>query len=507
MPEPEPTAEPTPTGAAPGALGRKTTSGFAWLTAQTLGAKVVSTAAQIVLARLLVPDDFGLFALALTVVQFAQLLHGYGMREVLIRLHDEFEAWASPAFWMTVLGGLVSGAAVFAFAGPAAIAYAEPELAPILRFVAIAMPLTALVIVPTAALEIRIRYRALAITQFLTAVVQFSASIVLAFLGLGVWSLVIPLVCVRAITLVVLFALARPPIRLNPEFARWSSLLRDVGLLTLAGLLTTAVLQGDYIVLGLFVTSAQVGLYYIAYQLSRQPLMLIAQNFSRVLLPAFSHLKNNPERQRTAFIDATSLLAFVLIPVCVIAAALAEPVITLAFGPEYEGSVVLFAILSLGSAFRGGVESGAALLRAQGRFGTVLRLRYVLTPLFFLLLTSGIVLYGVVGGAIGVGISALITGIVQPAVAMRPIGGGLRDSIGLVLAPFTISLAAGAVAFAVGLFTPETVPGYVAHLLIGGAAGSVVFIVLAWLTMRRTMDALIARLAPYSGPLRRFASG
>ncbi len=507
MPEPEPKdpSPATPAGAAPGPLGRKTTSGFAWLGAQTLGSKVVSMGAQIALARILVPDDFGLFALALTVVRFAQMLHGFGLREVLIRLHDEFDKWASPAFWMTIVGGVVSGLAVFAAAGPAALAYAEPELAPILRFVAIAMPLTALAIVPTAALEIHFRYRALAVTQLLVTVAQFSSSIVLAMLGLGVWALVIPLVAARGLTLLVILALARSPIRRSPDLDRWKPILRDVGMLTLAGFLTTATLQGDYIVLGLFVTSAQVGLYYIAFQLSRQALNMLASNFARVLLPAFSQLKDDTARQRSAFLEAASLLTLVFVPICLIAAALAEPLILVALGDEYRGAVPLFAILSIGSAFRSGADSATPLLRAQGRYATILRLRYVLTPLFFVLLTGGIVLGGVVGGAVGVAVYSAIAGIVQPVVALHPLNGGIRDVVSMILAPLLISFAAGAAAFAIGEFLPQTTVGRGLHLALGATLGAAVYLLLARVLMRDRWDAAERRARPLLARLRGLA--
>src|SRR5437870_1122481 len=71
----------------PAAVGRRTARGFAWLTAQTLGAKAVGFVGQIILAWYLAPDDFGLVGLALTVAAFAGLIQQAGLKEILIHRH------------------------------------------------------------------------------------------------------------------------------------------------------------------------------------------------------------------------------------------------------------------------------------------------------------------------------------------------------------------------------------------------------------------------------------
>src|SRR5256885_5179199 len=94
-------------------------SGFFWLIAQTVGSKLVTMIGQVVLARLLLPDDFGLVGLAYTVTGFAVLIQQAGLREILINRHVHFNRWANPAFWMSLTLGCL-GAALMVILAPVA---------------------------------------------------------------------------------------------------------------------------------------------------------------------------------------------------------------------------------------------------------------------------------------------------------------------------------------------------------------------------------------------------
>src|SRR5690606_17398595 len=109
-------------------LGRKTATGFAWLLLQTLSVKLATVAGQIVLAWLLAPEDFGLIALAYSVVSFLTIFQASGLREILIQREREFSRLVSPAFWLSLLIGGAVSLMIVAAAPWAARIYNEPEL-------------------------------------------------------------------------------------------------------------------------------------------------------------------------------------------------------------------------------------------------------------------------------------------------------------------------------------------------------------------------------------------
>src|SRR2546428_3546362 len=99
-------------------------------------------------------------------------------------------------------------------------------------------------------------------------------SVLFAYLGFGAYSFVLPLLITGAAYAMVLFFLTKPPIRLQPEFARWPSLAGLSSLVLLARILSRIILQGDTIILGLVYATEVVGIYYFAYGLSVQAVVL-----------------------------------------------------------------------------------------------------------------------------------------------------------------------------------------------------------------------------------------
>src|SRR3954470_6728441 len=96
----------------PSTLAQKTVSGFFWLTAQTLGSKLVNMVGQVLLARLLLPEAWGLVGEAYSVTAFAILIQQAGLREILIQRQAHFGRWANPAFWMSLTLGCLGALAM-----------------------------------------------------------------------------------------------------------------------------------------------------------------------------------------------------------------------------------------------------------------------------------------------------------------------------------------------------------------------------------------------------------
>jgi O-antigen/teichoic acid export membrane protein len=110
-------------------VGARVASGLAWMLAQTIGSKVVGFFGQIVLAWLLVPEEFGVVSLALVIMSFAGIVQQSGVREVLIRRHAQFGRWQNSAFWLSIASGLTALAVMVAAAPIAEVVFAAPGLA------------------------------------------------------------------------------------------------------------------------------------------------------------------------------------------------------------------------------------------------------------------------------------------------------------------------------------------------------------------------------------------
>ncbi|HXB52908.1 MAG TPA: oligosaccharide flippase family protein, partial [Rhizomicrobium sp.] len=282
-------------------LSRSALIGTGWLLAQNMGTRAISFGAQIILAKLLAPSDFGAIGLALTVTTLANVIANFGVDDVLLQRQKTLRFWASSGFSASLGLGLLSFLAVVAIAPFVASLYRAPVLLSLLPLMALSMPLTALSTVPMAKIRADLNFRFLA--AYTTAELAFTQllTIGLALVGMGVYSFAIPVPVMALVRAVVFWFAARPRlgrIRLKQLRMMGSNSAAVFG----TKILTAAVGQGDYFVLGLFATRSVVGAYFFAFRLAIQPVQLLAGNLSNVLFPILSQLRNEPQRQKEAAI-------------------------------------------------------------------------------------------------------------------------------------------------------------------------------------------------------------
>jgi O-antigen/teichoic acid export membrane protein len=452
---------PTPTGgadargaAAPAAaMGDRAARGFVWLMGQTLILRVVTLLGQLVLAYYLLEDEFGDVGLAMTVLAFAAILQQGGIGEVLVKRQAHLSRWSNPAFWMSLVLGIASGLLVAAAAPVAAWAYEDPDVVPLLYVLAISMVPAALIMVPEAKLNAELRFRTLAKVGVISATSQMALSVAFAASGFGAMSMVLPRPIVLTVHWVAVMLLAKPRVMWKPQARRWKYLISDNVTLVLGKLCIIVTHQGDYIVLGVLTTDKVVGLYYFAFGLSMQTMSLVTQSLGNVLFPVLSKLED-PKRQTQGFINAARLLALVGVPMCLLQAGVADPVIRELFKPRWFDAIPILQILSLGMALRLVGSPAGSLFYAQGRFRTVLVLNACYAVAFLIAVTIGALLADGIGVAVGASIYFAILGPVHMYVAIAPAGGSWRD----VWNVYAVPVAASAAALAPSMWLADQVP-------------------------------------------------
>lgn len=390
-------------------LGRTAISGVAWLMAQNVGARLVGFGSQLILARLLAPTDFAELALAGTITALVGVLASFGVDDVLLQRLKTLRYWSTPAFWTSLgLGGL-SMLLVFAAAPVAAAMYRTPALVPILMITALSMPLGALSTVPAVMIRAKLNFRFLAGYATAELVCTQILTIVLALRGFGVYSFILPWPAMALVKAVVYWTLTKPalgPLRLKQFRMMASSGSAVFG----TRLITAAVSQGDYFVLGLLAPKPVLGAYFFAFRLAVQPVQMLAGNLSNVLFPALAQLRNDPDRQKAAALETSRVLAFAVMPYCFLQAAVAGPLLHLAFGDKWRLATPIAEILSVGLAFDAVSWIAGALLSARGEFRRAFIYSCIFSPCFFIAVTIG----GLYGSAIGVASAVSIFYLIMP---------------------------------------------------------------------------------------------
>ncbi len=423
-------------------LTGKASRGFVWMVLQTVGSKIFGFAGQMVLARLLLPKDFGIMAMAYAAAAIPSMIRQTGIPQILVQKQSEFCRWANAGFWMELTLGIVTALLTVAIAPAACLFFHTQRLFGPLMLIALLAVVNSVGTPPYAKLMLDLRFRALAMTGLFYNLTAVAMMMVLAFLHFGVYSFILPLPIVAAARVVLYWRMAPVHIKMDLQLHRWRPMLLDSMFLMGSGLFTTILGQADNMALGRFVTAAEVGFYSIASNLSLQVLTTLSLNLSGVLFPTLSQLKNDPTRQTAAFFRAARLLALIGIPMCVLEAALARPIITVIYGPKYLAAIPLLRLLALAAGLN--ILSGPLqnFLQAQGRFGFLFKWMAFLVTVFVLVVTVAAWREGALWVACG---ALALAGLFQPIgmwLATRDCGGTWRHVAAVYIPPLLISATA-----------------------------------------------------------------
>ena len=434
-------------------LTRRVFAGVGWLLAQNTGTRLMQFAAQIILARILLPSDFASLALAVTVTSLFEALISFGVDEVLLQRQRTMRLWATPAFVTSVGLSVFSMLLVIACMPAAVLIYEDPALYSILPIMAVSMPLNAISIVPAAMIRASLNFRFLATYATIELAASQIASIVLALHGFGVLSFILPGPVVAVVRAALFWFIAKP--HLGRLRLRQLRMLGKTSSAVFGSKVIGAIMgQGDYFVLGLFASKPEVGAYFVAFRLAVHPVRMLAGSLYTVIFPVLATLRSEPVRQREAALDACRVLAFITMPLCFMQAAVTRPLFGLLFGSKWDGAIVPAEILSIALGFDAVSWIAAALLSARGEFRRLFIYTCMSLPAFFLLIVIGTHLGAVTGLAIAVSLFYVTFSPCFSFAVFRRTGASLRD----VAMIYLNSTAIAAIAIGAAVALVQVVP-------------------------------------------------
>jgi PST family polysaccharide transporter len=348
-----------------------------------------------------------------------------GTTDILIQRQRHFRRWATAVFWLSLCMSLAASLLTAAFAPVVAAVMQQPDLLGLLLVVATVPLARAPSIVPMARLSSQMRFRTIAIVSVQRMAIVTFGAIILAWLGFGPYSVIIPWPIAAIARTTSLWRISGAKIRFSPQFRRWRFLIGDSARIMSANIAQWAMRNGEYLVLGLFSTEAQTGFYYFAYGIASKPITLVATSLRTVLFPALSRMQNEPDRLLKAFMRAERMLALVGVPACLLMGGIADPLLRALFGEKWVGSIRVLEIMAVFSTLRVFNNNIATLIRATGRFGQEMAMKWVLAVAYVGSASIGAALNGAVGVAIGLTISILILAPIYFAIGVRPLGGSI----------------------------------------------------------------------------------
>lgn len=327
---------------------------------------VTQMASVVLLARLIAPGDFGLFAMVMPIVAFIMMFQDLGLTQATITRKTLSVQEANTLFWLSAAAASTLAITLLCASPLVAIFYGEPRLTNLVATLSFAVFTSGLVSQHLALLSRQMRFGALAAIDIASTIIAFAASILVASIHPSPWAMVASVLAGMGTSLVLVWLIVGwLPGR--PALSGIGDLLRFSGGLSLFNITTFIARNSDKVLIGRFVGSTPLGLYDRGYRLLLFPLQQVSYPLARIAIPILSRLTGEPHRYHHAYARLVRQMLLLITPGMVMLILFSERLIRLLLGNGWEGVVPIFQWLGIAGLVLPVTASIAWLFTSQGR--------------------------------------------------------------------------------------------------------------------------------------------
>ncbi|MDE6191899.1 MAG: lipopolysaccharide biosynthesis protein [Muribaculum sp.] len=465
-------------------LKDKTVKGLAWSSIERFSTMFIQLAVNIVLARILMPEDFGMVAMLAVFIQFSQAFIDSGFSNALIQRKNRTEADYCTVFYFTVAVSTVLYVLLYISAPYISDFYNMPQLTEVARVLGLGLIIGSLAAVHKTRLSIELKFKVQAVISLLSAVISGTISITMAYCGLGVWALVLQsLVSLGTQTLLVYLLGTRWLPSLIFSVRSFKELFGYSSKLLLSSLLHLLYRNLYPIVIGKRYAATELGYYNRADLLSSMSIQSITLVLAKVAFPIFSSIQDDNDKLRVAYSKYISYASLVVFPVMLGISALAKPLIVVAMTEKWLMAVPMLQILAASCIFDHITSINLNVLYVKGRSDLALRLEIIKKTIAISILFA-MMPFGIIAICWGQFIYNIIATILNTRYTNMLIGLPFKSQMRDFMPYLGCSVLMAAIVWYVTLILPS----YVLQLFIGIPLGVVVYVGAVYIFMRSSFN-------------------
>lgn len=469
-------------------LKQKTFKGVVWSAIERFSTQGVQFLFGILLARLLTPNDYGMIAMLAIFMAVSQTFIDSGFGNALIRKPDRNEADKATVFFFNIFMAAACYGVIFLAAPFAAQFYNMPELADILRVLAINLVIQAFGSIQRLNLTIDLNFRMLAKISLSGAIVGGIAGLVCAYNGLGVWSLVVQQMATTSSSVVLFWVLVRwrPKSFFNKD--SFKNMFGFGSKLLFSGLINTIYNNVYDLIIGKVFAAATLGNFSRANHFANFPSSNITGIFQRVTFPVLSKIQDDHEKLRTGYLKFLNIATLVIFPLMIGLAALAKPFILLVLTEKWVEVILILQILCIAQMWHPVHAINLNILQVLGRSDLFLKLEIIkkIAGITILCITLP---HGIIAMCLGQWVSTSFGLVVNTYYSGKLLNAGLFTQLKMYIPTLLNSLIMGAISLGVTKTLPEK--NYLLQLILGITAGAAYYAVSNWFFNRKTVEELL----------------
>ncbi len=365
-------------------IGDRTRQGIKWSFGLQIFHKIFFFFSSIVLARLLIPDDYGLAMMAITIDMLIWMIMALGLNTAIIHFQDEVEKRLNAAFFLLLASAVFFTGLQFLCAPLLAAFYKAPLLENIIKVSSLALFINSFGIIHKTILVKKLDFKRIAVLESSVSVSKSILSVILAFNGFGVWSFIYPKVVGSIINVLCLQNLTkwRPSLDISVEHIK--EMIKYGKYVVFSNIIDYSINNSSYIIIGSIIGSFSLGIYSFAYEKSMMVVNNITYPLMMIFLPTYSQLQHQEDSLKNAFIKTLQLISLFTFPYVFLQVILGPEYIIGIFGKKWESSVFVFQIILIYSMFRSISQCGNPMLQAVGKPDIALKWNLLYAPTFIL---------------------------------------------------------------------------------------------------------------------------
>ena len=358
-------------------LRKQATSGFVWTFAQQFGNQISGFVVSLILARILMPEEFGLIGMIAILVSVGNTLLNSGLTQSLIRSETLEEDDFSTVFYFNLIASIIIYLGVYFLAPVIADFYDQPILINIVRLYCLTFIISSFSAVQLARLTKSMNFKIQTIIGIPSTIIGGVVGISMAYMGYGVWSLVWSQIASTFLVSAQLWIYSKWTPGFVFNMVKFKEHFNFGYKITISSLLNRIFDNIYLIIIGKYFSPAQVGFYTRAETMKQLPVTNISNALNKVTYPLFASIQNDNIRLKRVYKQLMQMVIFVIAPILIFLAVLAEPAFRFLFTEKWLPAVPYFQILCVTGILYPIHSYNLNVLKVKGRSDLFLKLAFM----------------------------------------------------------------------------------------------------------------------------------
>ena len=458
-------------------------AGIAWMSLMRIGVKSLGLVSTVILARLLVPADFGLVTMAMSIIAALELLGAFGFDFALIQRQDATRSHYDTAWTLNVTFASILAVLLLLLAYPAADFYNEPRLRAVIQVLAVSTLVQGFENIGVVAFRKELAFR----KEFLMRIAQKLCSVVitvpLAFALQNYWALVIGMVTGTVVSVSISYY--AHPFRARFSFAARAELFSFSKWMLVNNILYFLRDRTPDFMLGRIAGANVLGVFTISNEISSLPTAELVAPINRAVMPAYAKIASDLEALRRGFLDVIGLIAVVGLPAGFGIAATSSLIVGVVLGDKWAAAVPIISILAIVGSLSAIQTNCGNVLYAMGRPKLVTLCASIHVGLLIPAVIWGAYKYGAIGVADAALVNmAVVTVPLNYALMLRHLELPLYRVLALFWRPAVGTAVMYVATLKVSAGLPVSLGALLAAITFGASVYAVVVVLLWWLAGR-----------------------